>query len=48
MFLQTHPFNLITLIEIRVLVKVKVKVKFTLEQATKTQRGSRGITPLFP
>jgi len=28
-------------------VKVKVKVKFTLEQATKTQRGSRGITLLF-
>ena len=28
-------------------VKVKVKVKFTLEQATKAQKGSRGITPLF-
>jgi hypothetical protein len=28
-------------------VKVKVKVKFTLEQATKAQRGSRGITGLF-
>ena len=28
-------------------VKVKVKVKFTLEQATKVQRGSRGITLLF-
>ena len=27
---------------------VKVKVKFTLEQATKTQRGSRGIALLFP
>ena len=26
---------------------VKVKVKFTLEQATKTQRGSRGIAVLF-
>ena len=25
-------------------VAVKVKVKFTLEQATKAQRGSRGIT----
>jgi len=25
---------------------IKVKVKFTLEQATKAQRGSRGI-PLF-
>jgi tyrosine-protein phosphatase YwqE len=28
-------------------VKVKVKVKFTLEQATKTQRGSRGAALLF-
>jgi hypothetical protein len=27
--------------------KVKVKVKFTLEQATKSQRGSRGIALLF-
>jgi hypothetical protein len=26
---------------------VKVKVKFTLEQAMKTQRGSRGITLLL-
>ena len=26
---------------------VKVKVQFTLEQATKVQRGSRGIAPLF-
>jgi hypothetical protein len=26
---------------------VKVKVKFTLEQATKAQRGSRGIVLLF-
>jgi hypothetical protein len=28
-------------------MEVKVKVKFTLEQATKTQRGSRGIALLF-
>ena len=28
-------------------VKVKVKVMFTLEQATKAQRGSRGIDVLF-
>jgi hypothetical protein len=28
-------------------VTVKVKVKFTLEQATKAQRGSRGIAILF-
>ena len=26
---------------------VKVKVKFTIEQATKAQRGSRGIAVLF-
>ena len=26
---------------------VKVKVRFTLEQATKAQRGSRGIALLF-
>jgi hypothetical protein len=31
----------------QVLLKVKVKVKFTLEQATKAQRGSRGIALLF-
>jgi hypothetical protein len=28
-------------------IKVKVKVKFTPEQATKAQRGSRGIAILF-
>jgi hypothetical protein len=27
--------------------KDKVKIKFTLEQAMKAQRGSRGITLLF-
>jgi hypothetical protein len=26
---------------------IKVKVKFTLEQATKAQRGSRGIALIF-
>ena len=31
----------------RGLVTVKVKVKFTLEQATKAQRGCRGIAVLF-
>ena len=30
------------------LCTVKVKVKFTLEQATKAHRGSRGIALLFP
>jgi hypothetical protein len=29
------------------IVKGKVKVKFTLEQAMKAQRGSRGTAPLF-
>jgi hypothetical protein len=28
-------------------LKVKDNVKFALEQATKAQRGSRSITPLF-
>jgi hypothetical protein len=28
-------------------VKLKVKVKFTLQQVTKAQRGSRGIALLF-
>jgi hypothetical protein len=35
-------------VEFDLKVKVKVKVKFALEQATKAQRGSRGITLLFP
>jgi hypothetical protein len=30
-----------------VLQPIEVKVKFTLEQATKAQRGSRGIALLF-
>jgi len=29
-------------------IQVKVKVKFTLKQATKPQRESRGIVLLFP
>jgi hypothetical protein len=28
--------------------RAKVKVKFTLEQATKAQKGSKGIALLFP
>jgi hypothetical protein len=32
----------------QVMVKVKVKIKFTLEQATKAQRGSRVTALLFP
>ena len=31
----------------RIKLKVKVKVNLTLEQATKAQRGSRGIAPIF-
>jgi hypothetical protein len=31
----------------KVMVKVKVKVKLILEQASKAQRGSRGIALLF-
>jgi hypothetical protein len=34
-------------VKVKVKVKVKVWVKFTLEQATKAQRGSRGIDLLF-
>jgi hypothetical protein len=30
-----------------IFVKAKVKVNFTLKQATKAQRGSRGIDLLF-
>jgi len=35
-------------IVLKVKVKVKVKVKFTLERATKAQKGSRGIALLLP
>jgi hypothetical protein len=28
--------------------KVNIKVKFTIKQATNTQKGSRGIALLFP
>jgi hypothetical protein len=34
-------------VNVKVKVKVKVKVNFTLEQASKAQRGSRGIAVLF-
>jgi hypothetical protein len=29
------------------IIKVKEKIKFTLEQASKAQRGSRGVALLF-
>jgi hypothetical protein len=32
----------------RAIILENCKVKFTLEQAMKTQRGSRGIALLFP
>jgi hypothetical protein len=35
------------LLQLNIWVGIKVKVKFTLEQATKTQRGSRGIDLLI-
>jgi hypothetical protein len=43
--IETFCFNKVT---VKVKLKVKVKVKFTLEQATKAQRGSTGIALLFP
>jgi hypothetical protein len=43
--MQSHGKCKIKAVEIY--VKVKVKVKFNLEQATKVQRGSRGISLLF-
>jgi hypothetical protein len=30
------------------LIKIEVKVKFTIEEAMKAQKGSRGIALLFP
>jgi hypothetical protein len=33
-------------VKVEIKVKVKIKVKFTLEHATKAQRGSRGIALL--
>jgi hypothetical protein len=33
---------------IHTMKKVKVKVNFTVAQATKVQKGSRGIVLLFP
>jgi len=35
------------MLDSHLILKVKVKVKFTLEQAKKAQRGSRGIALLF-
>jgi hypothetical protein len=45
---HVHPIDKRLNLSIHSKVKVKVKVKFTLEQATKSQRGSTGIALLFP
>ena len=34
-------------VKVKIKLEVQVKVNFTLEEATKTQRGSRGIALLF-
>jgi uncharacterized membrane protein YgaE (UPF0421/DUF939 family) len=39
-----HP----TTTTIIIIIIIIIMVKFTLEQATKSQRRSRGIAPLFP
>jgi len=39
--------SVLHLMSLRTSLYVKVKVKVTLEQATKAQRGSRGIALLF-
>jgi hypothetical protein len=38
---------LVTVVLMLVHTKIKIKVKFTIEQATKAQRGNRGIALLF-
>jgi len=38
---KRHPYRII------IIIIMNVKVKFTPEQATKAQRGSRGIALLF-
>ena len=44
---QDRPWGPPSPLDNKYRVSVKVKVKFTLEQATKTQRRSRGIAVLF-
>jgi hypothetical protein len=45
--LNRSPFSLEIFSNLKVKVKVKVKTKFILEQAMKTQSGSRCIVILF-
>jgi uncharacterized membrane protein len=46
-FTSDRASESIIIIIIIIIIISKVKVKFTLEQATKAQRWSRGIAPLF-
>jgi len=46
-FLSTIITSVNIKVKVKVKVKAKVKVKFTLQQATKAQRGSRCIAILF-
>jgi len=45
--LITHSNNFSFIIIIIIIIIIIVNVKFTLEQATQTRRGSRGIALLF-
>jgi hypothetical protein len=45
--LGVNPITVKYIIYIQYYIKVNVKVKFTLEEATKAQKWSRGIAPLF-
>jgi hypothetical protein len=44
---ETMMMVMIMIIIIIIIIKIKAMVKFTLEQAMKVQRGSRGIALLF-
>jgi len=45
--IQVNKVNVKGKVQVKGKGKGKEKVKFTLEQATKVQRGSRGIALLF-
>jgi hypothetical protein len=44
---ETHTYYMYSGPAVYIHIYIKVKVKFTLQQATKAQRGSRGIALLF-
>jgi len=46
-YISIYSETFLYFIKLKVMVNVKVKVKFTIDQATKARRGSRGIPPLF-